>query len=161
MGAENLSSMLWKERELLDLLTFKLEEEQLLLTSGKTKWLQHATREVESVVQRIREAGLARTVSASCVAIAWGVDEDSSLAQLAAAAPAPWDDLLRSHLQALSGQTALIRQLRDDNEQYLRAAARSAQETVSILLPETGTYDARGAASHAAAGGGHFFDKEL
>jgi len=37
MGADNLSSLLWHERNLLDLLTFKLETEQLLLTAGKSK----------------------------------------------------------------------------------------------------------------------------
>ena len=51
MGANDLSTFLWHERELLELLIFKLEEEQLLLTAGKTKWLQHATREVEQVVR--------------------------------------------------------------------------------------------------------------
>lgn len=162
MGAENLSSLLWLERDLLDLLTFKLEEEQLLLTAGKSKWLQHASLEVEQVVTRLREAGLARVVATSAVALEWGVAEDATLSQLAAAAPAPWGDLLRAHLEAMTAQTVQIKNLRDENESYLRAAARSAQETISTLLPETGTYDAHGTASYAAASaGGHLFDKEL
>ena len=36
MGANELSALLWRERELLELLSFKLEEEQLLLTAGKS-----------------------------------------------------------------------------------------------------------------------------
>ena len=65
MGAHELSALLWRERELLELLVFKLEEEQLLLiTAGKARWLQFATREVEQVMERVREAGLARTVEA-------------------------------------------------------------------------------------------------
>lgn len=164
MGANELSSLLWHERELLDLLIFKLEEEQLLLTAGKTKWLQHATREVEQVVQKLREAGLARTVEASRVAVEWGAKENASLSELAAAAPAgPWGELLRSHLEAMSSQTAQIRQLRDANEQFLRAAARSAQETASALQPETGIYDAAGHtnADNGPAAGGHLFDTNL
>jgi hypothetical protein len=162
MGAENLSSLLWLERDLLDLLTFKLEEEQLLLTAGKSKWLQHASLEVEQVLTRLREAGLARVVATSAVALEWGVAEDATLAQLAAAAPAPWAELLRAHLEAMTAQTNQIKNLRDENEQYLRAAARSAQETIATLLPDVGTYDAHGTASFAAAsGGGHLFDKEL
>ena len=50
MGANELSALLWRERELLELLTFKLEEEQLLLTAGRTRWIEHATREVEQVL---------------------------------------------------------------------------------------------------------------
>ena len=34
MAIHELSALLWRERELLDVLTFKLEEEQLLLTAG-------------------------------------------------------------------------------------------------------------------------------
>lgn len=162
MGAENLSSLLWLERDLLDLLTFKLEEEQLLLTAGKSKWLQHASLEVEQVVTRLREAGLARTVAGSAVAIEWGIAEDATLSQLAAAAPAPWNELLQAHLDAMTAQTTQIKALRDENEQFLRAAARSAQETISTLLPDAGTYDAHGAPSFATAStGGHLFDKEL
>ena len=37
MAIHELSALLWRERELLDVLTFKLEEEQLLLTSGKSR----------------------------------------------------------------------------------------------------------------------------
>lgn len=156
MGANELSSLIWHERELLDLLIFKLEEEQLLLTAGKTRWLQHATHEVEQVVIRLREAGLARTVETSRVALEWHAKEDATLSQLAAAAPAgPWGDLLRSHLDALSAQTAQVRQLRDENGAFLRAAARSTQETVAVLQPDTGIYDATGHTGRSASASGH------
>ena len=56
MGVNELSAVLWRERELLELLTFKLEEEQLLLTAGKSRWIEHATREVEQVLERLRSA---------------------------------------------------------------------------------------------------------
>ena len=56
MSLNDFSGVLWRERQLLELLLFKLEEEQLILTSGKTRWLGHATREVESVLEQIRSA---------------------------------------------------------------------------------------------------------
>lgn len=162
MGADNLSSLLWHERELLDMLTFKLVEEQLLLKTGASKWLHHASLEVEQVVKKLAQAGLARAVASSAVALEWGAPEDATLPELAAVAPAPWDDLLRSHLEALTAHAATIKELRDANEQFLRAAARSAQETVSTLLPEAGTYDSHGAATYAVpAGRGRILDKEL
>ena len=55
MGLAEVSTVLWTERELLELLLFKLEEEQLVLASGRTRWLAHATREVEMVIEQIRE----------------------------------------------------------------------------------------------------------
>ena len=50
MSLTEVSSILWRERELLELLLFKLEEEQLLLAAGRSRWLGHATREVEMVL---------------------------------------------------------------------------------------------------------------
>ena len=64
MGLNELSGVLWRERQLLELLLFKLEEEQLILSSGRTQWLGHATREVESVLDQIRTAELGRAMEA-------------------------------------------------------------------------------------------------
>jgi flagellar biosynthesis/type III secretory pathway chaperone len=162
MGANDLSTFLWHERELLELLIFKLEEEQLLLTAGKTKWLQHATREVEQVVQKLREAGLARAVEASRTALAWGAKEDASLGELAdAAPPGPWGDILRAHLEAMGSQTSQIKQLRDANERFLRAAVRSTQETAAALQPDAGVYDVHGGSDRIPVAAGHIFDKQL
>jgi 1,4-alpha-glucan branching enzyme len=161
VGANDLSALLWRERELLDLLIFKLEEEQLLLTSGKTRWLHHATREVEQTLERVRSAGLAREVEAVAVATEWAADPDSGLRGLVSAAPATWQEILGAHATAMTKQAARIKELRDANEQFLRAAARSTQETLANLQPGAVTYDARGAAGTAAAPGASLFDKQL
>ena len=154
MGTQRLSALLWEERELLELLVFKLEEEQLLLTSGKTKWLTHATREVEQVLERLRAADLGRAVAVAGLAKEWGTSEDATLRELVAAAPpGPWTEIFNAHLQAMTELTVKIRDLRDVNEQFLRTAARSAQETLAGLNPEANTYTASGtsAASTSAA----------
>ena len=160
MAIHDLSAQLWHERELLDLLTFKLEEEQLLLTAGKTRWLSHATREVEQVLERLSTAGLARAVTAAAVAHQWGLPEEATLRELAAAAPeAPWGDILAAHLAAMTEQASAIRQLRDANAQFLRAALRSTQETLAETQSAATTYDARGRA--ASLDGGRLFDQDL
>ena len=69
MGVAELSAVLWRERQLLELLLFKLEEEQLVLSSGRTRWLGHATREVEQVLDQIRTAELGRSMEADATAI--------------------------------------------------------------------------------------------
>lgn len=161
MAITDLSAQLWHERELLDVLTFKLEEEQLLLTAGKSRWISHATREVEHVLDWLAAAGLARTVTASAVALQWGLPEDSTLAQLAAGAPdGPWREILEAHLTALTQQTGTIRALRDANAQFLRAAGISAQESLAQHTPAAPTsYDARGRAT--ADSGPRLFDRAI
>lgn len=160
MAIHELSALLWRERELLDLLTFKLEEEQLLLTAGKSRWLPHGTREVEQVLEHLSKAGLARTVEVAAVAEQWGLSADSFLSELAAAAPeAAWADVLTSHLNAMQRQTAAIQKLRDSNEQFLRAAVRSTQETAADLRPAAGTYDSHGRTGESSPS--RFFDQKL
>nr|WP_306422612.1 flagellar protein FlgN [Paenarthrobacter aurescens] len=155
-----MSALLWRERELLDLLTFKLEEEQLLLTAGKSRWLPHGTREVEQVLDRVSKAGLARTVEIAAVAEQWGISPDCSLAELAAAAPdSAWAEVLTSHVTAMRQQTSAIKELRDANEQFLRAAVRSTQETLADLKPAAGTYDSHGRTGETSAA--HLVDRQF
>ncbi len=145
MGAQELSTLLWRERELLELLLFKLEEEKLLLTAGKSRWLPFATREVEQVLERLRENGLERAMEVAVVGEEWGTGDDASLRSIIAVAPTDaWRDNFTGHLGALTELAASIAQLRDANVQYLKAAARVTQETLATISPEASTYDSRG-----------------
>jgi len=42
-----VSNILWRERNLLELLAFKLDAERLLARAGRTRWLARADHEVE------------------------------------------------------------------------------------------------------------------
>ena len=164
MSVNDLSTLLWRERELLEMLVFKLEEEQLLLTAGRSKWLHHATREVEQVLGHLRTAGIERTVEASAVAIGWNLPEDATLRQLAEGAPdEAWRDVLLSHLTALTALTSQIADLRDTNLTYLRAATRATQETLATVgtgpTADPFGYGARGPRTPAAAGA-RIFDRQ-
>jgi len=145
MGTHELSASLWRERELLELLVFKLTEEQLLLTSGKARWLQYATQEVEQVMNKLRTAGLARSLEVSSLAEDWGVDENSTLRELTShSTDETWRDILTAHLVAMTELTREIQELRDLNMQYLRVAIRSTQEALAQDGTASRTYDAKG-----------------
>ena len=147
MGAHELSALLWREREMLELLMFKLEEEQLLLSAGRTRWLPFATREVEQVLGRLRQSALERSLEVSAVAAEWGTSEDATLKEIITHAPSDaWKETFQAHLQALNELSSGIAALRDSNLQFLRAASRSTQETLAHIVTDSGTYDARGSA---------------
>ena len=114
-----------RERELLELLQFKLEEERLLLTAGKSRWLPFATREVEQVLDRLRASGLERTIAASDVAEEWDAPEHTLGSLIAAAPTSAWRETFEAHQRALTDLTAQIAEVRDANLQYLRAATQS------------------------------------
>ena len=152
MGTHELSASLWRERELLELLVFKLTEEQLLLTSGKARWLQYATQEVEQVMNKLRTAGLARSIEVSSLAEDWGVDENSTLRELTMhSTDDTWRDILTAHLVAMTELTREIQELRDLNVQYLRTAIRSTQEALAQDGSASGTYDAKGVTENSLA----------
>lgn len=145
----NISSALWRIRELLDLLTFKLETEQVLVAAGRSRWLGRATYEVELVLEELRHADLRRTIELGDVADALGLSPDISLLELAEAAPAPWDDVLTDHRGKLISATTEISALAESNRVLLDSSYRALQETLGLLsaTPEPSTYTADGATS--------------
>ena len=163
MGLAEVSGILWKERELLELLLFKLEEEQLVLASGRARWLAHATREVEFVLEQIRATELLRAVEVDAVAAELGLEPNPSLNALAQAAPEPWGDLLRGHRDAFLNLTADIQNLANANKDLLEAGARAVRDTMMGLDRTIDTYTARGK-NHVATAGrvrAHFVDEAL
>jgi len=141
---EKLSLILWRERELLELLSYKLEVERLVLASGRTRWLVNATREIEDVLATIRETEVLRALAADEAAAALRLAPNPSLAALADAAPDPWGTLLLEHRDAFVVAAREIAQLSEDNQGLLTAGYRSAKATLLGIVgggPEGYTQD--------------------
>lgn len=153
-----LSVQLWRQREILELLLFKYEEERLLLAAGRTRWMPHALREVDKVVERLQEAALTLSVTLADVAASWGLPADSQLDALVDHAPTElWRELLGEHLSAIVG---LIRDVR-----AARTAALLQARTVSDVVAGAGearaaTYTAAGQVDHTATVA-HLIDASL
>ena len=87
MALSDVSNILWRERQLLELLVFKLEEEQLVLAAGRSRWLAHATREVENVLAEIKRIELERAVPVADAGRELGLSGSPTLRELAGAHP--------------------------------------------------------------------------
>ncbi|MEN2741474.1 flagellar export chaperone FlgN [Microbacterium sp. X-17] len=145
VGANELSNELWRQRELLELLLYKFEVEQLLLASGKARWVPHATREAEVVIERLRTATLSMSVAASALAIEWSLPADTRLRELAAGAPeGAWQGIFAAHLEALVTLTREIRTVRAGNDRLLRNALRAAQDTFDAVSDGASVYTSDG-----------------
>jgi hypothetical protein len=156
MGLPEVSTILWRERHLLELLAFKLDAQQLLIGSGRDRWLHHVSDELESVLDELRHTELLRAVEVDAVAGALGLGAGASLAELAAAAPAPFDDLLRQHREAL---VELAAEVRDRSRQNCDALARG-QQAVRELIAAASAATA-GVPAHDAAASGILVDQAL
>ena len=150
MGLSDLSSILWREREMLELLLFKLEEEQLILASGRGRWLAHATREVELVLDQIRHTEVVRAAEVEVIGAQLGLCTSASLGQLADAAPSPWAELLREHRKAFLALAAEVTAMAEANRDLLTAGQRAVRETMLAVVGSVETYGRRGETVAAA-----------
>ncbi len=136
MTIGDFAAVLWRERELLEILTFKLEEEQLLLVTRKSRWLQFATREIEQVLDPLRVVGLERSVKALSLAEEWNGSANPTLRNLVEnAPPGPWGEILEAHLDAMTRAVAQISELRDANKHLLQSGADLTALEVNPLAP--------------------------
>jgi hypothetical protein len=144
MGLADLSSILWREREMLELLLFKLEEEQLVLAANRGRWLAHATREVELVLDQIRRTEVVRAAEVEAVGAQLGLGPNPSLTSLAESAGAPWAELFHQHRKAFLTLTAEIQALAEANRDLLTAGQRAVRETMLAVAGSVETYGRRG-----------------
>lgn len=128
MPMADLSSILWRERGLLDLLLFRLEVERLVLSTGRSWWLAIAARETETVMTEMRHVELLRAVSVDTLAAEEHLPPNPSLREIAECSPEPWRGIWLDHREAFTALTAQISELSQDNRRLLatgRSAARS------------------------------------
>ena len=141
MAAHDLSMQLMRERDLLELLLFKLDVQQTLLATGRNRWIAHSVSEIERVLAAMPTVALSRDTLVVAVADEWGAPEATTLRALIDAAPTDaWREVLSGHLDAMTALAAEIEQMKQLNEHRLRAAIRVTQETIAGLGAPTGEY---------------------
>lgn len=143
---DKLSVILWRERELLDTLHYKLAVEQLVLAGGQSRWLMQAARDVEAVLATIRETEVLRAVAADEAAASIGMRSNPSLSALADAVDEPWSSILREHRDAFVAATHEITELADANRDLISAGYLSARDTLLSLGEEVAGYNPDGTA---------------
>jgi hypothetical protein len=136
--ANELTAQLWRQRELLELLLFKYEEERLLSAAGKSRWSAHAAREVDVVIERLSACSLSTAVAISGLGEAWGLPRGSLLRDLAENAPSPmWQDIFSEHLEAMVGLICEIRDLRAETAPTYGATGAADHTEQSARLIDT------------------------
>jgi hypothetical protein len=142
---QHLSTLLWREQELLDLLLFKAEEKQYLILTGKTRWLPRIAHEIEVVLDQLRTLEVERAAATETLATSLGIGLNPSLRQLAEATPAPWNDLLAKHHEALLVLVTDLRSLSDANRELIEGGLAAIGDVLlQVRTPTAGTYGATG-----------------
>jgi len=151
-GLSSLCSLLWQERVSLELILFKLVEEQLIAAAGHLRFLQLADEELRDAAGTLRENEVLRAAETQMVARSAGLPPNASLAEIAARVDEPWPGLLLEHRDALRGLLAEIEHAAQANRQILLAGAEAARAALEQVGSSVATYDAHG--SRIVAGNG-------
>lgn len=133
MEMDRLSQILWRERELLETLAYRLEVERMLLASGRTRWLVNVTREIEETLDDLRATEVLRATSADEVAERIGLTPNPSLNALAESAEEPWRAILTDHRDAMVTLAREIAETSEDAKGLITAGYRSARETLLAI----------------------------
>lgn len=144
MSMEDLSAVLWRERELLETLLFKLEVEQLVLATGRSRWLPSAAREIEEVLDAIREVELVRAVEADALAATLGLQPNPSLREIAEACDEPWRGIWLDHRENFTTVAEEIQAMAENNRELLTSGYQAAKATLLSLSDTPSTYTADG-----------------
>jgi flagellar FlgN protein len=144
MALSDVSNILWRERQLLELLVFKLEEEQLVLAAGRSRWLPYATREVENVLGEIKRVELERAVQVADAGRELGLSGSPTLRELSALTAPPWDGIFAEHRRALLALAQEIDAITTSNRELLRKGQQDASEAIAAMGEiDIDAYDAR------------------
>ncbi len=171
MGLSEVSNILWRERQLLQLLLFKLETEQLILSSSRTRFLSDATREVEMVINELKETELLRAIAVDGLAVELGLGPSASLRELATVAPAPWDNIFEEHRKAFLEDTQEIFTMAQVNRDLLSSGHRAARDALEWFAnggekpaadeAPVDAYSAMGTATSQSQSGAKLVDEAL
>ena len=140
MSLPDLAAGLWRQRELLERLIYRLECEQLLLAAGRMRWLSAATAEVEMLTAELHVAELRRAAVSAVAARGLGLRPGADLNDLAAAAPPPWAATLIAHRESLIALTAELSTTAEVNQQ-LTASGSPQMSTVEEHADVNGDHE--------------------
>jgi hypothetical protein len=129
----DLAAVLWRQRELLERLVYRLESEQLLLAAGRSRWLPAAASEVEAVLAEISVVEMQRASIADAACGELGLPDGSTLESLAAAAQPPWTGVLLDHRQVLVTLTGELSTLAEANQHLMAAGMKAVENTLEQL----------------------------
>jgi hypothetical protein len=111
--------VLWREREVVERVLFKVLGQQLVLQAAQTRWLVAANSEIELAVNDLRVMEVMRCAEADRLAERLSLAPGATLADLAAAAPEPWGSILAEHRDALRDLASEIDQAIRENRSLL------------------------------------------
>lgn len=142
---ERLALCLGQQVAALRHLCFKFEIQEVILTSGRHKWLDETTAELERAVASLHGTDRTLREALEKAAVAVQLSPESTVREVAAAVPEPWSYVLEEHRKGMQELLERVGQLSRTNRQLLargHAATVAAMSFLGAQVPSS--YDANG-----------------
>jgi hypothetical protein len=148
-AVEDLSTLLWRQHELLDLLLFKAGEKQYIVVSDNLRWLPRIAAEIETILSDLSTVEDERATLVAQVATERDMPSlTPSLREIAAVVGPPWEEVLMSHHENLLKIVTDIRTLSDANRDLIEKGLAAVNDSLHLNGPASaGTYNATGRAA--------------
>lgn len=142
---ERLAFCLGQQVAALRHLCFKFEIQEVVLTSGRQKWLGETTAELERAVAALHEHDQALRDALAAAAVAVHLSPESTVREVAAAVPEPWSYVFDEHRKGMHELLERVAQLSRTNRQLLARGHAATVAAMSFLGVQVGSgYDASG-----------------
>lgn len=128
-----LNHLLWRQRALLTELLYHLEVQQLLLSSGRDRWLPLCGEQVERSLDRIGRQDEAQSRLLAEIAAEYPVPPAANLGQLCEVVPEPWDGILGEHRAAFLTLVAETEQVSRENRELIAAGLDDVRSVIGRL----------------------------
>jgi uncharacterized protein YunC (DUF1805 family) len=147
-AVEELVDTLWLERRLLEFLLYKLVQANLMLMAGNSRFVQPALREVDQVIERVRQAENYRGTVVSRLAQEWNKPVASlTLEALAVEGPGWAQPLFQEHREGFLRLVNEIERITLENRRLAAVNIDSIRGTLDMLGgQQSNIYDASGRA---------------
>jgi hypothetical protein len=148
-----LSQTLWRQRAQVERLLYRLEVQQMVLSSGRTRWIDLSARDVEDAIEDLRTEELLRAAHVAAVAPIVGVSSTASLSELADATGEPWAQILRDHQATFLALIGSVESVSRDNKDLLTRGLHDTRDFVARMadVPGLDGYSPNGVGTRALA----------
>lgn len=149
---DELSRRLWLLHAQMEQLVCALDIQGLVMANNRLRWLPTVTENVELILEDITTSEAERLPHAQRAALALGLSERATLAEMGDAAGEPYRSAWRRHRLNLISLNEEIEQITASNRELGRRGAAAAQEILATVGATGGvdTYDPRGATTQLA-----------
>jgi hypothetical protein len=143
---ERLARCLEDQLAALQHLSFKFEVQEAVLGSGRQRWLDQTTRELELSVDALHGTDTALRAALSTTAIAVGLSPEATVREIAAAVPEPWSYVFTEHRASLQAAVERVARSSRTNRRLLAAGYAATAAALAFLGAQVPVgYDATGA----------------